>query len=93
MASDYESYRIEMLRRFEQQHNDAEQAIANHRQVQARAREAIARLGSPPPEPNLCPDCWYEHSKRSPLKPADSKDGMIDVFRCSACGFSEERRA
>ena len=75
MSKESESYRLEMLRRLEEKYSkskpsevfEAEQVIAKYRDEQETARAAIPRLRSPLPEPNLCPQCWFLHGRRTSL--------------------------
>jgi len=91
MASDIENYRLQLIRQFERENSEAEQAIAENREKQQRAKEAIARCMVEPPAPDSCPECWYMHGKVSPLKTTDSDDEGVDVFRCSVCWFLDRR--
>lgn len=103
MSKESESYRLKMLRRLKQIDSgsppsevlEAKEVVAKYREEQARAREAIPRLGSPLPEPNLCPQCWFLHGRRLPLTaiehPTDRDN--FDRMKCRICGYVEDRDA
>jgi hypothetical protein len=99
MSKESEAYRLEMLRRLENKYGkakpaevlEAEKVIAKFREQEAADREAIARLGSPLPEPHLCPECYYLHGKTSRLEPVPSGT-KHDKFKCGRCGFIQERK-
>jgi len=93
-----ESYRLDTLQRFKEKYDhakpsevlEAELVIAKFREQEARDREAIARLSTPLPKSDSCPQCYYLHGKNSELNPTGS-DTAVDLFRCGTCGFEQER--
>jgi rubredoxin len=95
-----ESYRRQMLRRLEQidsgptpsEVTEAQKTIAQYRQKQAEARQAIPRLRAPLPHPDLCPQCWFIHGEESPLHAARHPDpDNFDMWECRVCGYSDEQ--
>ena len=102
MSKESESYRLEMLRRLEEKYSkskpsevfEAEQVIAKYRDEQETARAAIPRLRSPLPEPNLCPQCWFLHGRRTFMTPRVHPDPeRYDRRFCGTCGHIEVREA
>ena len=100
MSKESEGYRRDMLRRLEQKANgptpsevlEAEQVIAKYRAEQAQAREAIPRLSTPLPKPDLCPECYYLHGRTISLAAVRSDDpDRYDRLKCKTCGYVEER--
>ncbi len=102
MSKESESYRLEMLRSFEQKNDkpdppevlEAQKVIAKHRAEQAQAREAIPRLRTPLPKPDLCPECYYLHGRSVTLEAASHPNpAKYDRMKCSICGYAEDRAA
>jgi hypothetical protein len=99
ISKERNSYRLEMLRRLEDKYGkskppdvlEAERIIAKFLKDEARDREAIARLCSPLPTPNLCPECYYLHGRLSDLSPVPSETND-DNFRCYTCDYFEVRK-
>jgi hypothetical protein len=100
MSKESESYRLEMLRRLEEKYSkskpsevfEAERVIAKYRDEQETARAAIPRLRSPLPEPNLCPQCWFFHGRRTFMTPRVHPDPeRYDRWLCGTCGHIEDR--
>ena len=102
MSKESESYRLQMLRRLEDKYGkakpaevlEAEKVIAKHRAEQEEARNAIPRLRSPLPEPNLCSPCWFIHGRRSYLVGIPHLDHKnYDRMKCPECKEFEDRDA
>lgn len=100
-SEESESYRLQMLRRLENKYSnakpakvrEAEKVIAQFREEEARERETIARLRSPLPEPDLCPECWFLHANLSKLYAVPADDPKkFDRMKCGQCGYSHEWR-
>jgi hypothetical protein len=102
MSKESESYRLQMLRRLQNRYSkgdppevlEAKKVIAKFSEQEKRDREAIARLGSPLPEPDLCPTCFYIHGRCTPLIAAHSPSpDNFDRMKCSVCDYAEDREA
>jgi hypothetical protein len=98
-----EEYRLNMLRRLEKivdgtppsEVAEAEKVVANYRKKQAEARQAIPRIHAKLPEPDLCPECWFMHGRRTDLyavRHPDDPDNY-DRWKCKTCGYIEDRDA
>jgi rubrerythrin len=98
MREESERYRRETLRRLKEMNRrppptevlEAQKMVATFREKQAREREAIARLSSPLPDPELCRECYYLHARFSTLTPIPS-EADADWFECPSCGHRQER--
>lgn len=97
VSKESESYRLNMLRQLQGEDQqspppkvaEAEKVIAQYRARQQQCREQIARLGTPLPNPDACPSCYYDHGHTSIMTPQPSESDA-DIFACN-CGYSEER--
>ena len=98
-SEESESYRLQMLRRLEQidrgppppEIAEAKKMIAAYDQKQQDAREAIPRLRTLLPEPDLCPECYYLHDQRSKLIAVPAADPRrFDKLRCRQCSYDVE---
>ena len=59
-----------------------------------RDKRPIPRLRSPLPEPNLCPQCWFLHGRRTFMTPRVHPDqDRYDRRVCGACRHIEDREA
>lgn len=95
-----EAYRTETLQRLQEKIRygksaevfEAEKLIAKFREEQAEIHDAIARLGSPLPEADACPECYYFHGLTIIMQSTrPSLTGA--VFVCEECGFIQHRYA
>ena len=102
MGKQSEEYRLQMLRRLENRYGndkptevlEAEEVIAKFRQEKARDRQAITRLSSPLPEPNLCPSCWFIHGRKIHLTHAPHPNSAkFDRQICPQCNYIEDTAA
>jgi rubredoxin len=102
MSKESDSYRLTMLRRFEQINGapapsevlEAEKVVAKFREEQARARETIHRLRSPLPKEDSCPACHYLHDREVLLVSVEHDDPRhFELWKCNVCGYEEERKA
>jgi len=101
-SKESEQYRLNMLRHSEHivsgappsEVTEAEQTIANYRKKQSEARESIARLRSPLPKPNLCPECWFMHGLETQMHAVPHEDPEHwDRWKCRKCSYDEDRAA
>jgi hypothetical protein len=100
MSKESESYRLEMLRRLEQESSSppppevlkAEQIVAAFRVKQAKARDAVLRLRSPLPKGNPCPKCYYLFDMEVQMAPiAHPEPSRFDMWKCQSCFYEELR--
>ncbi len=68
--------------------SDYEKAQAKKLKVEA----ALLRAQSLPDDPEICVPCWITDGVHRKMVPQSSGYGA-DVFRCSDCGNTKERRA
>jgi hypothetical protein len=99
VSKESESYRFQMLRRFESERDgpppsevlEAQQVVAEFREKQAKAKEAVLRLKRPLPKPNLCSECFYLRDHETLMRPIPhSNPNHFDLWKCG-CSYEEER--
>jgi hypothetical protein len=98
MSKEGEEYRIEMLRRLEQENShspppevlEAQQVIAKFREKQANRNAVKARLNLHLPNPDLCPECFYQNNRNSIMHSIPS-GGSTDIYKCDVCSYEQER--
>jgi len=102
MSKESESYRLQMLRYLEEKYGnakpaevlEAEKVIAKFREEETRDRKAIARLRTPLPKPDLCPECYYLHDRSVTLEAMRHRDPKnYDRMGCRICDYAEDRPA
>ena len=103
MSEQSEAYRLRMLRYLKNRYGKAkpievlkaEDVIANFREEKARSREAIKRLGSPLPKPDLCAKCWFIYGRESTMYTIPHPTHPMDLerWRCHRCHHLEDRDA
>jgi hypothetical protein len=100
MSKESESYRLQMLRRFERENSgapppevlEAQKVVADFGKKQASAKEVADRLRAPLPKPDLCPQCYYLHARTNPMHSIPHPDhNRFDLWRCDVCRYEEER--
>jgi hypothetical protein len=99
MSKESEEYRIEMLRRLENEDSgatppevlEAEKVISEYRDKKVQIIKKKLRLRLPLPNPDLCPQCFYPHGKTSLMQPIPSGTAPTDIFECKTCGYIQER--
>lgn len=90
----------EIVRRLEQEdlQADSDLAEANARVAEAKTRKKNIqakrrRAERPFPSDEICPHCWVDHGKISPLHAIPHEDPKhYDRWRCRACGYDDDRR-
>lgn len=95
-----EAYRTETLQRLQEKNRygksaevfEAEKLIAKYREEQTQIHDAIARLGSPLPEADACPECYYLHGLTIIMQSTQANITGA-VFACGECGFIQHRYA
>ena len=62
--------------------------------LEARDREAIMRLRSPLPQPDLCPTCWFIHGMdNEQVAVHHPNPDKFDRMKCKKYNYVEDRDA
>ena len=81
-----DDWRAALIDRLKQRNEALKQEAAELQAEEMANNEKLARLGSPLPEPDLCPQCYYLHGIRSPLRPIEHPNSeRFDRIECRRC--------
>ena len=86
----FDDYRRTVIGQLEDRQRELERKIAEAEADKAQIKQQLARAQAPAPPSDLCPACFVNHGRTSPLTPADGGGHGFDNFRCSACGYETQ---
>ena len=82
-----EQFRLEALRRLEQEERDIDTKVAQLGERRTEIQAVKSRYSFPLPDQDLCPECWFRSGLRSPMYPVPSLDlGKSYAWKCRVCG-------
>ena len=90
-----ETYRMQMFRRVQNRRHKTKEQIEKLQKEYANDEAAAARLDSPLPEPNICPECWFMHGRKTQTRPRvhPTQPALYDRRDCPQCNWVEDQPA
>jgi|SRR5579871_5069454 len=95
-----ERNRIRMLKELKREYGgarppevlEAERLISKYRKRQTAVLRYILRAEIGLPEPDLCPECWYDDGRRNLLElSVHNSSRGFDEWQCPECGLVQQR--